>query len=199
MAKSYKIKFRNFTWPHNPSSFNISFETRVIKHEYPDINGAETEDLGISPRIFSGSGAFYGPHAYENFRKLVIYAKDNKVGDLYHPHYGTFKARITKIASREEPLPWYVEYDFEFTEHNDITVIKKKVTKKPSSSGGSSNNKDDDDKKRYYVVKSGDNLSKISKKYYGTYNNWKKIADANKKLIKNPNVLKVGWKLYIPR
>ena len=46
-----------------------------------------------------------------------------------------------------------------------------------------------------YVVKKGDNLSKIAKKYKTT---WQKIYNDNKKVIgKNPNLIKVGQKLVI--
>jgi nucleoid-associated protein YgaU len=53
-----------------------------------------------------------------------------------------------------------------------------------------------------YTVKSGDSLWKIAarKDVYGDGNKWRKIYDANKKTIgKNPNKLKVGMKLVIPK
>ena len=46
----------------------------------------------------------------------------------------------------------------------------------------------------YEVVK-GDNLSKIGKKY-GI--GWKEIYEANKDLIKDPDLIQPGWKLKIP-
>lgn len=46
-----------------------------------------------------------------------------------------------------------------------------------------------------YIVKKGDNLSKIAKKYNTT---WKAIYKKNKELIgDNPNLILVGWKLKI--
>ncbi len=47
-----------------------------------------------------------------------------------------------------------------------------------------------------YIVKSGDNLSKISKLYYGNPNEFAKIVNANN--IENPDKIKVGQELKIP-
>ena len=47
-----------------------------------------------------------------------------------------------------------------------------------------------------YVVKSGDNLSKISKNFYGNPNEYSKIAQANG--ISNPDKITVGQELKIP-
>ncbi len=47
-----------------------------------------------------------------------------------------------------------------------------------------------------YTVKPGDNLSKISKLFYGTPNKYTQIASANG--IDNPDLIKVGQALSIP-
>jgi nucleoid-associated protein YgaU len=47
-----------------------------------------------------------------------------------------------------------------------------------------------------YVVKSGDNLSNISKSFYGNANEYNKIAQANN--ISNPDKIQVGQQLKIP-
>lgn len=47
-----------------------------------------------------------------------------------------------------------------------------------------------------YEVKSGDNLSKIAKKYPGM--TWQKIFEANKDIIKNPDLIHPGQRLKIP-
>jgi len=46
-----------------------------------------------------------------------------------------------------------------------------------------------------YIVKKGDNLSKIAS-HYGI--KWKDIFEANKDIIKNPDLIQPGWKLKIP-
>jgi len=49
-----------------------------------------------------------------------------------------------------------------------------------------------------YKVVSGDNLSKISKKFYGTDRFYKYIYEANKDKMKSPQAVRVGQKLIIP-
>jgi nucleoid-associated protein YgaU len=51
---------------------------------------------------------------------------------------------------------------------------------------------------RIYVVQGGDSLSKISKKFYGDANSWKRIFEANRDVVKNPDMIQPGWKLRIP-
>ncbi len=48
-----------------------------------------------------------------------------------------------------------------------------------------------------YIVKSGDNLSKIARKYPGL--SWKDIYEANTDRIKDPDLIQPGWELKIPR
>ena len=49
-----------------------------------------------------------------------------------------------------------------------------------------------------YVVKSGDSLSKIAKAQYGDANAWKRIFEANKDILKDPDKIFPGQKLKIP-
>lgn len=46
-----------------------------------------------------------------------------------------------------------------------------------------------------YEVVAGDNLSKIGKRFGVS---WKEIYEANKQLIKDPDLIQPGWKLKIP-
>jgi len=47
-----------------------------------------------------------------------------------------------------------------------------------------------------YTIQSGDNLSKISKRFYGNANKYPEIAKANN--ISNPDLVKVGQQLNLP-
>jgi nucleoid-associated protein YgaU len=49
-----------------------------------------------------------------------------------------------------------------------------------------------------YVVKSGDSLSKIAKREYGNANEWNRIFEANKDVLKDPDKIYPGQTLKIP-
>jgi len=51
---------------------------------------------------------------------------------------------------------------------------------------------------RTYVVREGDTLASISRKFYKSSGRWKKIRDANKNSIEDPAKLKPGMTLTIP-
>ena len=51
---------------------------------------------------------------------------------------------------------------------------------------------------RTYTVVAGDNLSKIAKRFYGNANQWKRIFEANRDILDNPDLIRPGQELIIP-
>jgi nucleoid-associated protein YgaU len=51
---------------------------------------------------------------------------------------------------------------------------------------------------RTYTVQAGDNLSKISKHFYGDANKYMKIFEANKDKLTDPDKVRAGIELIIP-
>jgi nucleoid-associated protein YgaU len=51
--------------------------------------------------------------------------------------------------------------------------------------------------KRYTVV-AGDSLSKIAKREYGDAGAWRRIYDANRDIVKDPDLIHPGQQLRIP-
>ena len=49
-----------------------------------------------------------------------------------------------------------------------------------------------------YVVQKGDSLSKIAKREYGDANDWPRIFEANRDIIKDPDLIHPGQTLKIP-
>ncbi|MGA7840227.1 MAG: LysM peptidoglycan-binding domain-containing protein [Candidatus Acidiferrales bacterium] len=52
---------------------------------------------------------------------------------------------------------------------------------------------------RTYTVQAGDNLSKISKQFYGDANKYMKIFEANKDKLADPDKVRAGIELIIPQ
>ncbi|MEK6246466.1 MAG: LysM peptidoglycan-binding domain-containing protein [Pseudomonadota bacterium] len=51
---------------------------------------------------------------------------------------------------------------------------------------------------KIYEVVSGDSLSKIAKREYGNATEWKRIYEANRDILKDPDKIYPGQKLKIP-
>jgi len=51
---------------------------------------------------------------------------------------------------------------------------------------------------QYYEIQSGDSLSVIAKKYYGKASDYPRIFEANREVIKDPNLIYPGQKIRIP-
>jgi nucleoid-associated protein YgaU len=49
-----------------------------------------------------------------------------------------------------------------------------------------------------YIVAKGDSLSKIAQREYGDANKWRTIYEANKDVIKDPDLIYPGQELKVP-
>jgi nucleoid-associated protein YgaU len=79
-------------------------------------------------------------------------------------------------------------------------VVESVVAKEPNSPQDSTVHEQTEkiETQRFHIVRRGDTLSEISQTYYGSSAKWRKIFDANKEAIKNPDRLSLGQKLIIP-
>ena len=50
----------------------------------------------------------------------------------------------------------------------------------------------------YYVIQKGDTLSAIAKRYYGNANDYPRIFEANREVIKDADLIYPGQKIRIP-
>lgn len=50
----------------------------------------------------------------------------------------------------------------------------------------------------YYVIEKGDTLSALAKKYYGKASEYPRIFEANREVIKDPDLIFIGQKIRIP-
>ena len=113
--------------------------------------------------------------------ELHVVEKAGEEGDKYV----TFKLLEYREFSKKSVV---VEGVIKSLSKGTVKVKKKKATsekKNPKSTGT-------------YVVKDGDTLWALAMKFYGNGAKYTKIADANKDQIKNPSLIRPGWKLVIP-
>lgn len=121
----------------------------------------------------------------EKYADLVNYVQKAQVDNLsVNEKNGVLHiSGTTDNATKKEAWDIYNRIDPDMRSSDMVLDIK-------------SNDDDEKDGDKVYEIKSGDNLSKIAQKYPGM--TWQKIYEANKDIIKDPNVIYPGQKLKIP-
>ncbi|MCC0660661.1 LysM peptidoglycan-binding domain-containing protein [Clostridioides sp. ZZV14-6154] len=111
-----------------------------------------------------------------------------------------FECIITDFSYKEKDGTRDVYFTLNLKEYKRIQIPKVNTNndEKLSSAKNVPLTKGFDTKQKTHKVGKGDSLWSLAKKYYGNGDLWKKIYDANKKLIKNPDLIKDGWVLMIP-
>ena len=83
----------------------------------------------------------------------------------------------------------------------EVRIAKSSLVRKKTTAAGTQQKKpasQPKSKETYYIVKKGDTLWAIAKRYYGTPN-YQKIFNANRGIIRNPNLIYPGQKFLIPK
>ena len=109
------MRFRNFTWPNEPSSLRVTGRRRTAMLEEPG-GGWTLQDLGTAARTVTGEGVFFGEAAYESLRTLETLLAQGGAGALTLPHVGTLQAVLTELEAEQEPRENFVRYRFTFVE-----------------------------------------------------------------------------------
>lgn len=191
MPELAPMRYKTYTWPHNPNSYRITFEKDVAVYRYPYSNISELDDLGKKPREVNGTGEFVGEGAYDEFKKLATIFYNRGPGILIHPIWQIQSAIFTKLELEQEPTPDYVKYSFSFMEgpsEEMLSMIGKQIKVKPNAS-----KKANTTTGKSYTVKKGDCMWNIAKK------NNMSLQDLVKKnpQIKNPNLIYPGNKINL--
>ena len=169
--------------------------------EHPVESGLDiTDNVKRSPMEINISGEIVGKDAKQVLAKITALHQSGE----YVKYIGQnilSKALITAFDT-SHPNTIYGGCAFSMTIREVRIAKKPKIVKKVSAkkqvtpkSGSQSGNKSSS---KTYTVKKGDTLWAIATKYYGSGGKYTKIVDANKSLIKNPNLIYVGWVLTIP-
>ena len=185
------MRYKDYTWPHNPETYSVEYRRQVVVHKVP-FGQYVLQDVGETCRIFQGEGTFAGPDAYEQFQALSEVFAQEGAGLLVHPIWRTTSAYFISLKLEEKPLPDYVHYSFAFWEDcgsysTGLVTVAAPAQSETSSAAAAP-------QARTYIVKKGDTLWGIAKRYGVTLS---ALIAANPQ-IKNPNLIYPGNEVRIP-
>ncbi|HHU21916.1 MAG TPA: LysM peptidoglycan-binding domain-containing protein [Clostridiales bacterium] len=181
------MRFKDYTWPHNPRVYEIEFRHQVVSHKVP-FGTYVLQSLGRTNRVLKGEGEFVGPGAYEEFKKLAsVFSSSNSPGLLIHPIWQSAHAYFVALSLKQEPREDYVKYAFEFWECSDIYDTKAKLVR-PAA-----HEKEEKSTEKWHTVVSGDTMWGIAAK------NGMSLQEllALNPQMKNPNLIYPGDKVRI--
>ena len=122
----------------------------------------------------------------EKYSELIRTANSQGATNLQVREQGNvlyIDGNVSTIEAKNAIWAAYEKIDPEFRSADVVMEIKVPVGVEPQGL-------------EVYTVVGGDSLSKIAG-HYGT--TWQKIYEINKDVISNPDLIKVGWKLKIPK
>ena len=186
------MRFKDYTWPHNPETYIVEYRRQVAAHKVP-FGRYVMQDLGVTYRVLQGEGTFAGDDAYEQFQKLAAVFEEGGAGLLVHPIWQPARAYFVTLRLTEKPLPDYVRYAFTFWEDfgaysSGLTLVQTDAASSGGSTGASQ------PETAAYIVKKGDTLWGIARQYGVTLSS---LIAANPQ-IKNPNLIYPGDRVTIP-
>lgn len=216
------------TIPQAPKELIISFSSFLPARHYPFSDYGLTTNNTVFNNLNLENVGDYNEDGVTNIRDLAAAARDiSRVSSnvlKVMPHY--YINFITTIMNEKHLCRLYVigcdiarlvtvesfscsqkggevgEYDYtiSFKGYREATVrqvqVKNGVAQLPKKVEKRVNTLI---KPKTYTVKKGDTLCTIAKKYYGYVAVYKKIYEANKKIIgANPNMIRAGMVLTLP-
>lgn len=110
------MRFRDFTWPHNPTALTLALERNVKETALP-YRGSRLEDLGEAKRRITGEGYFTGEGCGEQWRQLQAVFRRGGPGSLQLPGQEPFLAVMDSLKLLGAPGEELIHYSFGFTEH----------------------------------------------------------------------------------
>lgn len=138
-------------------------------------------------------GEFYGPQAYEQFKKLASVFYAGGPGTLIHPVWQSTNVYFVGLSLAQEPRKDYVRYTFTFWEDYDGYQDCLAPYRKPQAEVQENVQSQESGDGVYHTVKQGETLWSISRAYGLTLG---EMMTRNPQ-IKNPNVVQAGQKLRV--
>ena len=168
------MKYKNFVWPHNPSTIDITV-ARDLKEAKIPFKGSFVQDYDKEKRIVSGEGQFFGEDCVAQFENLFLTFKQGDAGYLSLPGMDSFLALFKDLKLIGNSIPNVVNYRFEFWE--DLS---------PNATGL-------DFQADFYTVSEGDTLWSIAAKFDVSIDTLLALNPT----VKSPNQLNAGEKVRL--
>lgn len=183
------MRYRGYTWPHNPRVYTIEYGRDVAVNKIP-FGRYHLQDLGRTQRVMRGEGEFVGSDAYAEFRRLATVFYETGTGVLSHPLWQASNAYFVSLKLEQEPRPNYVRYSFVFWEAVAPSAVEVDTRDTETALGDGVLR---EVVKKVHIVKKGENLWVIARRYQTT------VAEivAQNPQIKNPNLIGIGDEVRI--
>ena len=176
------MQYKGYVWPHNPRTYTIRYQRQVALHKIP-FGRYAIQDLGLTRRVMTGEGEFFGPKAYEEFKKLSSVFYEGGPGTLIHPVWQSSQAYLVELSLAQEPRKDYVRYTFTFWETYEgysQSLRGGKPTAEPS-------------RPRTYILAQGETFWSVARDHGLTEG---ELLTLNPQ-VKNPSLVKGGSALYV--
>lgn len=183
------MRYKGFTWPHNPRVYTIDFSRSIAVHKVP-YGLYHLQDLGRTQREMRGEGEFVGPGAYEQFGRLANAFYETGPGPLIHPLWQAAQAHFVQLRVEQEPQADYVRYSFVFWEAAPQQGGGVAALSPPAAVPQVQEGQVGD--RRYTVVR-GDTLWAIAQRHRTSI---QRLLELNPG-IKNPNLIRVGQEVLV--
>lgn len=109
------IRYKTFTFPHNPEKLQINCTGRFARQMLP-LLGEKVQELGPRCRTITGEGCLFGPMALEHAQMLEALHQQGGAGSLTLPGCAPIRAFFTELTILWEGDGSAYPYRFTFLE-----------------------------------------------------------------------------------
>ncbi len=111
------MRYKGYTWHHNPKSLEISSEKKVLSVEIPYCADV-VKNFGEKELIISGVGELYGEDCFEQYSKLRKLYEESDTEVLCLPNIPPMYAYFKKLNIEADDKENVLTYSFTFVREN---------------------------------------------------------------------------------
>lgn len=132
--KTSSMRYKGFTWHHNPKVLQIknSKDTLILKYPY---SFQQVKEMFRESCVIKGEGELYGENCIEQFNALNKLFREKGEGVLSVCALPSINAFFTKLELLCEPKENVISYSFEFVESSTKEIAEFKPSIHTALSG----------------------------------------------------------------